>query len=457
MHSDLWIKIQQFDFDRPFSEYGFSVRLAAENYWTENFAREAIEEYKKFMFLAATSNEMVSPSPIVDIVWHQHLIFTQSYHDFCTILGKHIDHVPSTHSRAQFQRFEKAKNTTAILYREYFGNQPRSIWEYETMSGILGLSSSGFGIKKIVGTAIIVFPALLLPIYYLLRPIYIQIENPYFLTYYIGIAGVSFILLERSNRRKLKEAFHSWPKESFLHKLSPYELTYLSGGKMNDVIHGAVNEMFEKNVLMLRDKQIHMDSSYTPQSPMEATIMETYQHEDITNYSTFLHKLVLKPVFASLLATIDSFKEFFLGSTVFIRRFILNLGVLSILFMAGSVRLLTGVARHKPVGYISVVLFVILVLTIIFLRRFTRLLTVKVVPEYYRTTVIPELDQSSLLKWSFFLFGYSALMGSFRPLVTYVERRAVSDETGSSSSCGSSCGSGGSSCGSCGGCGGGGD
>ena len=54
---------------------------------------EAIEEYKKFMYLAATSNQMVSPSEIVDIVWHQHLIFTQSYKEFCDILGKKIEPV----------------------------------------------------------------------------------------------------------------------------------------------------------------------------------------------------------------------------------------------------------------------------------------------------------------------------------------------------------------------------
>ena len=65
--------------------------------------QKAIEEYKKFMYLAATSNQMVSPSEIVDIVWHQHLIFTNSYSDFCNLLGKRIEHIPSTHNKSEFE------------------------------------------------------------------------------------------------------------------------------------------------------------------------------------------------------------------------------------------------------------------------------------------------------------------------------------------------------------------
>jgi hypothetical protein len=72
------------------SEYGFSSRLAKENYWSKNFAKKTILEYKKFMYLAAMSDMMVSPSEIIDVVWHEHLIFTQSYKEFCDLLGRQI-------------------------------------------------------------------------------------------------------------------------------------------------------------------------------------------------------------------------------------------------------------------------------------------------------------------------------------------------------------------------------
>ena len=104
MNQELWNKVLAFNFDNPSSEYGFSIRLASENCWTREFTDQAILEYKKFMYLAATSEFMVSPSEIVDEVWHKHLIFTQSYQEFCGILGKQIQHVPSTHDKGEFEK-----------------------------------------------------------------------------------------------------------------------------------------------------------------------------------------------------------------------------------------------------------------------------------------------------------------------------------------------------------------
>ena len=74
----IWNDTLAFEFDSKNDNYGFTVRLAKENYWTYEFTQKAILEYKKFMFLAAINDEMVSPSEIVDTVWHQHLIFTKS-------------------------------------------------------------------------------------------------------------------------------------------------------------------------------------------------------------------------------------------------------------------------------------------------------------------------------------------------------------------------------------------
>lgn len=76
MDTTLWNKVVNFNIDGPVSEYNFSARLENENYWTINFAAAAILEYKKFMYLAAVSGAMVSPSEIVDVVWHQHLVYT---------------------------------------------------------------------------------------------------------------------------------------------------------------------------------------------------------------------------------------------------------------------------------------------------------------------------------------------------------------------------------------------
>lgn len=134
MNKVLWDKIQEFDFDSPPGEYGFSTRLANENYWTKKFTGEAIAEYRKFMYLAATSDFMVSPSAIVDTVWHQHLIFTQSYQDFCSLIGKQVQHIPSTHNPEEFEKFKQAKERTKKFYLNNFGEQPKCIWEHADVS-----------------------------------------------------------------------------------------------------------------------------------------------------------------------------------------------------------------------------------------------------------------------------------------------------------------------------------
>ena len=144
MDHALWKKISDYDLDAPISEYGFSIRLAKENYWTINFTKKAILEYKKFMYLAATSDLMVSPSEIVDVVWHQHLIFTQSYTDFCAVLGKNIQHVPSTHNKVDFEKFKQAKERTKKYYAANFGEQPKEIWDYAGMYDSLHLPKAKY-------------------------------------------------------------------------------------------------------------------------------------------------------------------------------------------------------------------------------------------------------------------------------------------------------------------------
>jgi len=158
MNAQLWKNILDFNIDQPLTEYGFSTRLETENSWTVNFAADAVLEYKKFMYLAATSDFMVSPSEIVDIVWHQHLIFTQLYDDFCSLLGKKIVHVPSTHNRADVKVFMEAKENTAKCYLEHFGVQPSHIWEHSGIYGPLSLEKSRLKVSGIIciGVALLV-------------------------------------------------------------------------------------------------------------------------------------------------------------------------------------------------------------------------------------------------------------------------------------------------------------
>ena len=196
MNETLWSSVQQFDFDQSPGGYTFSVRLANENRWTKYFTESAILEYKKFMYLAAVSDVMISPSPIVDIVWHQHLIFSQSYHNFCQLLGKTIRHVPSTHDRAQFAQFQQAAARTKTQYETHFGLQPESIWHYSTMLAGLKLKQANVKPGFFILFGALIFGLLIFPFYYLLKPLYVHIDNPYFILGLLGLIVPACVILK---------------------------------------------------------------------------------------------------------------------------------------------------------------------------------------------------------------------------------------------------------------------
>ncbi len=74
----LYQRICPFTFDRGDGQLPFATRLARENGWSLAYARRAIEEYRRFVFLALVAGHPVTPSDQVDQVWHLHLTYTRS-------------------------------------------------------------------------------------------------------------------------------------------------------------------------------------------------------------------------------------------------------------------------------------------------------------------------------------------------------------------------------------------
>jgi hypothetical protein len=70
-------------------------KIARNLEWKHRFTLRAIRECKKFIYLGAVSDFVVTPSKIIDQVWHEHLLFTKAYRDFCTdVPGFSFDHNP---------------------------------------------------------------------------------------------------------------------------------------------------------------------------------------------------------------------------------------------------------------------------------------------------------------------------------------------------------------------------
>lgn len=133
--SELWDRIEAFSIDKPgsHSALDFRARLARENGWTLTFAERAILEYKRFLFLAMTSDQMVTPSEEVDEVWHLHLVYTESYWSrLCgEVLQRPLHHHPTQGGMAEGSKFRECYERTLARYEEAFGEKPpKDYWPH---------------------------------------------------------------------------------------------------------------------------------------------------------------------------------------------------------------------------------------------------------------------------------------------------------------------------------------
>jgi len=124
-------------------EPSFSKRLRRENRWSTTYTARAMAEYKRFVYLAAVSPNPVTPSEVVDKVWHLHLVYTRSYwQDLCAgLLGRPLHHDPSAGGGSEATKFVNWYEATKALYRQEFGEEPASDLWPATADWILPQSS----------------------------------------------------------------------------------------------------------------------------------------------------------------------------------------------------------------------------------------------------------------------------------------------------------------------------
>jgi uncharacterized protein (TIGR04222 family) len=126
----LYQRICAYELNDPSHEIGFLAHLMRANGWSRLFALRAIEEYRKFVFLALVADQQVTPSDQVDQVWHLHLLFSDAYwNDFCPrVLGRPLHHHPTKGGQAERDRFHELYRATIRSYRQHFGEPPADLW-----------------------------------------------------------------------------------------------------------------------------------------------------------------------------------------------------------------------------------------------------------------------------------------------------------------------------------------
>ena len=127
---DLWARIQSHDFEPEGQALTFTGRLARDHGWTLLEARALVEEYRRFCFLAVTSDGEVTPSQEVDEVWHLHLTFSQDYWDrWCrNALRRPLHHAPTQGGPAEAARFAEQYARTLAPYEDAFAPPDPAYW-----------------------------------------------------------------------------------------------------------------------------------------------------------------------------------------------------------------------------------------------------------------------------------------------------------------------------------------
>ena len=105
---------------------------------SKNEALERFEETKKFLFLCAKNrNESYAPSVEIDQMWHQFILHTRSYLEFCDLAGGYLHHNPS--ERPEVESYKRTLKDMNFFY----GNVNPVYWtESRASAGHCGHCSS---------------------------------------------------------------------------------------------------------------------------------------------------------------------------------------------------------------------------------------------------------------------------------------------------------------------------
>ena len=92
--------------------------------WSKRRFAIAIEEYRKYLALCKQYPcTPLFPSPVVDEVWHTHILFTKEYTRDCNdYFGRYLHHAPKR--RIEKNRKGDGWKTTLRLYKEWIREPP---------------------------------------------------------------------------------------------------------------------------------------------------------------------------------------------------------------------------------------------------------------------------------------------------------------------------------------------
>ncbi len=458
---ELWNEVRGFQLDSLEEEYGFSIKLSYENNWSVQFTEDAILEYKKFMFLVAVTKSMVSPSHIIDIVWHLHLTFSESYQDFCEILGKNVKHIPSTGKKGEKAVLSNAVNFTAEKYENYFGTRNEVIWTTKSFENEVKVNEANAILKQLTNNHFLFFGALLsVPFFFLWKPILLKIGNPDFIFLAIGFFVITFGTIELLIGHSFKKAFKVLIDQNFyIKKLRKEESFQVIETKIDKLILYKINNLFESDhidILEGSSSSIGFLKEELTEDVYENTVLNYMEESPGDSLKTIIEELKNKPIFIKLHNVSKLIREKILYSKEVVEYKIVIACMLFFFFSFVFSRFFLGIFRGKPVTIIMFFLVIVGVFSYSYLS--------KVYTRNFKSNFLPlaslNLETNKYLDNA--INNEAIVLAVALSTLVINNKLGKSNYTSSSSnwfgdsSCGTSCSSGSScsSCSSCGGCGG---
>jgi len=499
--TELYKRIQAFALDRPDSQLSFSQRLAKDNGWSLGYTQRAIEEYKKFIFLAVAAGHPVTPSDQIDQVWHLHLTYTRLYwQEFCPkILQTTLHHEPTRGGSSEQLKFGSWYSKTLESYEQFFGHiPPIDIWPKPKdrfgrdlhfirintqQSWVLSKPNFTVSVKpqlrKIGIFTFLAFLSLMITGCQIISqiPNPMNFTGPEFLTFYISLVvmGIALAAWLRFSLCLVSANINQQPD------LNTYEIAFLAGGNHRLIMAAITSLVKQGYVEVLKEK--------SPFGRTQSKLVVTGKIDAIADP-------VEKAVAQDILATDGAIEQVFRKSTGMkdsIRARLEQLGlflsdaqafkaqiypslIVVILLGIGLCKMAVGISRDKPVGLLLICIFGLLVLGARFFVKPQRSRYGEIIFKDLRNRLQPlktANSSDSELVLAVALFGATVLMADtaladLYQMLTPTAVASSGSDGGSGGSSGSDGGSGGGSdggsggsdggsdggCGGCGGCGG---
>ncbi|KAI8920249.1 hypothetical protein DFJ77DRAFT_451876 [Powellomyces hirtus] len=113
---------------------------------TEDAAKRHVDEYIRFLYLKATCRDwearLLCPGPVVDVVWHQHILDTRRYlEDTNALCGHYVHHDPDD-QRDVVARGRRYRACLALYEVHFDGPAPVDCWPREPVAVVANPSLS---------------------------------------------------------------------------------------------------------------------------------------------------------------------------------------------------------------------------------------------------------------------------------------------------------------------------